>query len=214
MRLRSYMKPDQETEARAKEAESLYLSVLDSLLPVYKGKWVVMDGTSVVAAADDPLSATFEANAKSGDQKQLLLKRVGYEDAEFRVRRIEFSYDSSYQPFPLPRARVDLKNFTNSANATIDDMVLDTGADVTCIRQSDRDAAQLTVAKQVTFSTRAYGHQPRLSVFYPAFVEIDGKAYRSLVQIVPDSEERILGRDVLNQLKTTFDGPQGKVTIE
>jgi hypothetical protein len=35
---------------------------------------------------------------------------------------------------------------------------------------------------------------------------------RSLIQLMPGIE-RILGRDVLNQLRVTFDGPRGRVEI-
>lgn len=42
-------------------------------------------------------------------------------------------------------------------------------------------------------------------------VEINGVLYHSLIQPVPEGKERILGRDVLNQVKVTFDGPRSKV---
>jgi predicted aspartyl protease len=177
--------------------------------------WVALSGKDVVATGDSPLSVIAEAQ-KNGHM-QTFIQRVGYEDqTEFRVRRIAFPYDTTYNNgfVPLPRAKVILKNVHGTAQKPLDDIILDTGADMTCIPGTDCDAAQLAAGRKHYFKTRMYDQVPQRSVFYQANIEVDGKDRLSLVERVPDGEERILGRDVLNQIKATFDGPLGTVTLE
>ena len=52
------------------------------------------------------------------------------------------------------------------------------------------------------------------SVGYLGYVEINGFVYPALIQVVPGARERLMGRDVLNHLRVTFDGPALKVTFE
>ena len=47
--------------------------------------------------------------------------------------------------------------------------------------------------------------------FYGARIEIDGKVFNAIVEPVSEPE-RLVGRDVLNQIKVTFDGPS-RITI-
>ena len=49
--------------------------------------------------------------------------------------------------------------------------------------------------------------------FYGARVEVDGKVYNAIVEPVTE-RERLVGRDVLNQMKVTFDGPSRLTTID
>jgi hypothetical protein len=51
------------------------------------------------------------------------------------------------------------------------------------------------------------------TLVYRGNAEINGTLYRSLIQPIPGGKERILGRDVLNQVKVTFDGPRHKVVF-
>jgi len=52
-----------------------------------------------------------------------------------------------------------------------------------------------------------------MALVYRGHVEIAGHSCRSLIQLA-ESGERIIGRDVLNQLRVTFDGPAGQVEID
>jgi predicted aspartyl protease len=45
------------------------------------------------------------------------------------------------------------------------------------------------------------------TLIYHAKAEIDGKRYPALIQPVAGGPERIVGRDVLNQLRVHLDGP-------
>jgi hypothetical protein len=52
------------------------------------------------------------------------------------------------------------------------------------------------------------------SLFYRAKIEIDGRRFTALIQPVPGGQERIVGRDVLNQQRVLFDGPAGQVIVD
>jgi hypothetical protein len=121
--------------------EQDYLAMRDSLLQQYRGQWVAVHNGRVIAANPNVLVVTEAAAATSGHPYVAL---VGEEDrVQFRVRRMTFAYDQSYQPS-----------------------------------------------------------------------EIDGNRYPALIQPVAGGQERIVGRDVLNQLRVLFDGPGARVVID
>jgi hypothetical protein len=45
-------------------------------------------------------------------------------------------------------------------------------------------------------------------------LEIDGRRFSALIQPIPVGQERIVGRDVLNQHRVLFDGPAGQVVVD
>jgi len=51
------------------------------------------------------------------------------------------------------------------------------------------------------------------TLFYQGKVEVDGRRCSALIQAIPAGQERILGRDVLNQQRVLFDGPAGQVVV-
>jgi hypothetical protein len=51
------------------------------------------------------------------------------------------------------------------------------------------------------------------TLFYQGKVEIDGQLCSALIQSIPAGQERIIGRDVLNQQRVLFDGPGGQVVV-
>ena len=53
----------------------------------------------------------------------------------------------------------------------------------------------------------------RSATFYGAKVEVDGKIYNAIVEPVAEPE-RLVGREVLNQMKVTFDGPSRIMTVD
>jgi hypothetical protein len=52
------------------------------------------------------------------------------------------------------------------------------------------------------------------TLIYRGKAEIDGNRYPALIQPVAGGQERILGRDVLNQLRVLFDGPGARVVVD
>jgi hypothetical protein len=49
---------------------------------------------------------------------------------------------------------------------------------------------------------------------YRGKVEMDGRRFAAIIQPVTGGNERIVGRDVLNQQRVLFDGPAGQVTVD
>ena len=52
-----------------------------------------------------------------------------------------------------------------------------------------------------------------ITLSFDVFVTIGGHSYSARLLADLNSPERILGRDVLNQLVVTFDGPAGQVIV-
>jgi predicted aspartyl protease len=184
-----------------RKEEQAYWAMHDELLKTHCGKWVVVAHGQVIAVSDDPLRAAHESSKKG--YKYSYFNRVGFEDkTEFKIRRITFPYDTSYSPFPIPKASARVHNINLSASKDLIDLILDTGADVTCLREQDCEESRLEEGGISLHQVRAYGGQSKPALFYNGNIEIDNKRYPALIQMVDNTDERILGRDVLNQLTT------------
>ena len=51
------------------------------------------------------------------------------------------------------------------------------------------------------------------TVVFDIWVQIDGKEFECRLHADPSGQERILGRDVLNQLEILFRGPANEVVV-
>lgn len=181
-----------------------YWALRDELLRKYAGKWVAVHKGRVVAAGDDPLSIMEQALSEDG---YAYTNRVGEEDKiVIRQRRVLFPYDDTYSPTALPRISATLHNFPQTKSKTVTDAIPDTGADVTCLPADDCQELELFLFPYYTGISHPFGGTRRQVTFYVARVEIDGKIYNAIVEPVTE-RERLVGRDVLNQTKLTFDGP-------
>jgi len=49
--------------------------------------------------------------------------------------------------------------------------------------------------------------------FYAAKIDVDGRVFNAVVEPVAEPE-RLIGREVLNQMKVTFDGPARMTTFD
>jgi len=61
---------------------------------------------------------------------------------------------------------------------------------------------------------RGFSYDEEYKPFALPQAEINGAIFPSFIQSLPGGKERILGRDVLNQIKVTFDGPRQQITFE
>lgn len=52
------------------------------------------------------------------------------------------------------------------------------------------------------------------TLIYRGKVEIDGRLFAALIQPVAGGQERIIGRDVLNQQRLLFGGPAKQVVVD
>lgn len=188
-----------------------YWTMRHELLIKYSGKWVAVHKGRVVAVGEDPLSIMESALAEDG---YAYSNKVGDEDKiVIRQRRVTFPYDDSYSPTPIPRMAAILHNFTQSRSKAVTDAIPDTGADVTCLPMGDCQDLDLLRFPYYAGTSHAIGGRTRQITFYAAKIEVNGNVYAAIVEPV-DERERLVGREVLNQTKVTFDGPSRTTTFD
>lgn len=186
-----------------------YWQMRDELLTKYPGKWVAVHKGRVVAVGDDPLSIMEQALAEDG---YAYINKVGEEDKiVIRQRRVSFPYDDTYSPTPIPRVTARLYNFAMTKSKTVTDAIPDTGADVTCLPDDDCQELGISLFPYYSGISHTFGGVSRYVTFYAGRVEINGRVYNAIVEPVSEPE-RLIGRDVLNQIRVTSDGP-ARLTI-
>ena len=191
------------------ENERDYWKMRDELMREYQGQWVAIHRGKVIASDDDLFDVTDEVG-KLGCHAYIA--RVGDEESiVFTVRRREFSYDVNYRPFPLPRIEAAFANYHRTGRLLYQDVIPDTGGDLSVLPEDDCLAIDLFNSPYLISLTRGVLGPSVTTLLYRGNVEINGILYRSLIQPALEGKERILGRDVLNQIKVTFDGPRRKV---
>jgi hypothetical protein len=192
--------------------EQDYLRLRDSLLAQYRGQWVAVQDGKVAAAGPNLMEVMEKASAGGGHPYVALM---GAEDAVvFRVRRAVFAYDQAYQPVPLPRVSATFWNHAETHSQQHADVIPDTGADLSVLPDADCAAIDLFNSPYLTGMSGGVVGGSITTLFYRGKVEMDGRRYGALIQPIPAGQERIVGRDVLNQQRVLFDGPAGQVIVD
>jgi len=122
-----------------------------------------------------------------------------------------FAYLSSYDP-PLPIIELVIANPSNQS-VTTEVFIVDSGSDMTCIKD---DIIGLLKLEFFGYATVA-GDTGEEDDYQTAIVRIETPfGVHELTEVVIDSNtnENLLGRDVLNRWKVTLDGPNQQMTIE
>ena len=164
-------------------------------------------------AANSDLLALTEAAATTGGHPYIAL--VGAEDSViFRVRKAVFSYDGTYQPFPLPRVAATYWNHAGTHSQSYADVIPDTGADLSVLPNGDCNVIDLFSSPYFTGISSGVVGPGVSTLIYRGKVEIDGRLFAALIQPVAGGQERIIGRDVLNQQRLLFDGPARQVVVD
>jgi Family of unknown function (DUF5678) len=203
--------PRQAVEQGFEQDRLDYWAMRDELLAKYSGKWVAVHRGRVMAVGDDPLSIMEQALAEDG---YAYTNKVGEEDKiVVRQRRVSFPYDDTYSPTPIPRVSAVLHNFSQTRSKRVDDAIPDTGADVTCLPVGDCQDLDLFLFPYYSGVSHPFGGVRRSVTFYGAKVEINGSIYVAIVEPVTE-RERLVGREILNQIKVTFDGPSRTTIFE
>ena len=192
--------------------EQSYLAMRDSLLTHYRGLWVALADGKVVASGNNLHAVTDAAGAAGGHPYIAMVGRE--EEVVFRVRRAEYAYDGTYQPFPLPRVEVTFSNFTESQSQSFADAIPDTGADLCVLPDTDCVGFALFNSPYFTAISSGVVGPTVTTVIYRGKAEIAGIRLPALIQSVPGGQDRIVGRDVLNELRVLFDGPGNKVVVD
>jgi hypothetical protein len=129
------------------------------------------------------------------------------------MRRISFAYDASYPGEPMPVLSLEFRQTTGAPGLVLNQVIADTGADASALPWTDCEALQLTTAqgRPGLMGGMAGGSAPTLH--FPVWVFIDGQEYPCRLQADFVGNERILSRDVLNQLDTLFRGPAREMIV-
>ena len=192
--------------------EQAYLQMRDSLATHYRGQWVAVHGGSVIAAGPELMEVMDRASVAASHPYVAL---VGAEDAVvFRVRRVVFAYDQAYRPFPLPRLTATFSNHLETHFRQYADVIPDTGADASVLPDGDCMAIDLFNSPYLTGMATGVVGASITTLFYRGKVEIDGHRYSALIQAIPGGQERIIGREVLNEMRVLFDGPSRQVVVD
>ncbi len=191
--------------------EQSYLRLRPSLLTQHFGHWVAVDKDKVIAVGRN-LSDVMDQATIVANHPYVAL--VGEEDkVVFRVRRAVFPYDRTYRPFPLPRLSATFWNFAETHSRPYSDVIPDTGADVSVLPHLECAAIDLFNSPQITGMAAGVVGASSTTLFYRGKVDIDGRRFSAWIQPVLAGQERIVGRDVLNQQRVLFDGPASQVIV-
>lgn len=112
-----------------------------------------------------------------------------------------WSYDDALDP-PAPVVPIRLADPMDGAALLVSALV-DTGADCTLIPPALVRRLRLPLVAHLTIA--GVGGSPRRATVHAALLEVAG--LRTLARVVAFGEEAIMGRDVLNRLFSTLDGP-------
>jgi len=191
--------------------EEYYWRMREKLLDQYQGCWVAIHRGQVVATSKDVWQIT-ETVGNLGCHAYIA--KVGEEDIVFKVRRLEFAYDHTYRPFALPQAELTFGNYAGTSARFFSDVIPDTGADLSILPEQDCLDIDLFSSPYLRTLARGVVGASVPVIVYRGHVEVNGHRFPSLIQFVPGGNERILGRDVLNQMRVIFDAPANKVTFQ
>lgn len=195
--------------------ERAYWQQRDRLMQQWPNKWVAVYEGQVVAMAET-MTTVMDQVGQMGVSDAYIEKVGGEFDTVFTIRQratVQFAYDRSYSP-PIPCVEVTFSNFQQTHQATLDSVILDTGADSTVLPLNDRAAFSLFSSPFYSSLARSVDAAPTPTLLYRAFAEINGHSYPALIEAHPSFPERLLGRDVMNALVAIFDGPNDTTTFQ
>lgn len=190
--------------------ESAYWARRESLRREYEGQWIGFADESVIASGSSPVQVLHAAQ-RSG--RHPFVTCVGREDTPQRMRRGSYNYDASYPGEPLPRVPVDFRSASGVPGLTFEDTIPDTGADASALPWADCQALHLTLEDGVPGLMGGVGGSSAATIVWAAYAAIDGTEYPCWLQADFEGSERIVGRDVLNQLEVLFRGPAREVVF-
>lgn len=122
-------------------------------------------------------------------------------------------YESAGYHLPAPVALVELRRAEGERTVADVPMLLDTGADVSLIPRAAVEYLGLTAEPGSAFPMLGFDGTRSTSELFVMEVLFAGKSFGGPYPLT-DREQGILGRDVLNQLTVTFDGPAQTWRVE
>jgi hypothetical protein len=191
--------------------EAAYRAARDQLLEQFRGQWIGFAEGRVVASGTSPV-AVFHAAEATGLHPFFIC--VGREDEPCRIRLATFSFDASYPGEALPVIRAEFRQASGVPGVRLDRVIPDTGADASVLPWADCQLLQLVPSMGVQGLISGLAGGSTATLAFQIWVELDGQEYPCRLQANFGSGERILGRDVLNQLEILFRGPAGEVVVD
>ncbi len=193
-----------------RENERAYWAVRDDLMAEYGGRWVAFADGAIIASGTSPVEV-FRDGQSSGRHPFLI--RVGAEDEPCLMRRASFQYDAAYPGEPLPLLSVEFRTASSMSGMVLDRVIPDTGADAGAIPWADCQALGLNPSGGVPGLMGGVAGHSVATLAFLVWVWLDGRERPCRLQADFAGRERILGRDVLNQIEVLFRGPAGVVVV-
>jgi predicted aspartyl protease len=118
-------------------------------------------------------------------------------------------YDGVNFDPPAPVAYVSLRDPVTGASLSNVPMLIDTGADVTLLPVSFVEQIGLKPVLDVSYEIQGFDGEPKLAKMVELELVFLGKKFSGQFLLI-DQPIRLLGRNILNVLSITFDGPREK----
>jgi predicted aspartyl protease len=190
--------------------EREYWAVRDRLREQYEGQWIGFADRAVIASGSSPVDVFHRAQTTG---LHPFVTCVGRENEPTRIRRSIFGYDTSYAGEPLPVISIELRTASGSPGTVLDRMIVDTGADATVLPWTDCQRLGLSSARGAPGVIGGVGGGQTPTMIFLIWAGLDGTEYPCRIHADFLGSERILGRDVLNQMEILFRGPSSQVVI-
>lgn len=113
-------------------------------------------------------------------------------------------YNETYNP-PAPVAKVKLRNLETSETVTDVPMLLDTGSDITLLPTNFCDKIGAKVSKTDFLELESFNQSISIAFYVRLEFIFLNKIFRGNF-LAYDHEEGVIGRDILNQFTSLFDG--------
>jgi hypothetical protein len=190
--------------------EADYWAQRERLLTQYRNQWIGFANGHVIVSGTSPVEVLHAAQ-ESGQHPYVTC--VGHEHEPCRMRRVTFSYDTTYPGEALPVITVEFRKYRHVPGRTLGRVIPDTGADASALLWAN--CAQLTLepSEGVPGLMSGVGDTTAPTLVFPGWVHLDGQDYPCRLQVDFAGDERILGRDVLNRMDVLFRGSTQEVVI-
>lgn len=199
-----------QVSAEWRKNEADYWSIRPQLIGQYAGMWVGFSDGKVVAAGKRPVMV---AHAAKEAAEHPFVTCVGHEGESFRMRRVEFPYDTTYPGEPLPVIRAEFRKRCGTSGVVFDQVIADTGADTTALPFADCQQLQLDWTQGSPSTMTGVGGSQVNTLSFTVWVYLDGNEYPCQLHVDPTGRERIMGRDVFNSIELLFRGPSAEVVV-